>query len=116
MNKLSRPPFAQQCECAISLLDRVDCCDSVRFKASDRVIVGLCGMLLRRRAQAADAQELVGRAGQPHQQRVAFDAVQAGLSKAANAVAPADELLDAFAHNLAGAMCLWRSPVTNFCV
>lgn len=56
------------------------------------------------RAHSAHAQQVVGRAGQPHQLGITLDAVQAGLAQTANGFAPAKELLNTLAHDLAGSI------------
>src|ERR1700747_1795937 len=60
--------------------------------------------LSRRGTQSTDAQQVVSRGGQAHQLGVARDALQPRLARAAAGLAPAEELLDALAHDLTGAI------------
>ena len=60
--------------------------------------------LSRSRTQPTDAHEIVGRAGQPHQLRVAPDAPQSGLAQTTYGLAPTKELFNVFANNLTGSI------------
>src|SRR5665213_3031953 len=54
------------------------------------------------RTHSTDAHQVVGQTGQAHELFVAPYASQPRLAQAAHRLAPAKELLDAFAHNLTG--------------
>lgn len=55
--------------------------------------------------QSTDTNHVVGQAGKAHQLAVAPNAAQPGLAKTPYRLAPTKELLNAFAHDLAGSVC-----------
>src|SRR6185437_8620068 len=69
--------------------------------AFEMLIVSLQRHLYCGRAQPTDAQQVVRGGSQVQKIGVAAHSAQAGLAKAADSLSPAEELLDALAHDLA---------------